>query len=116
MIKKQKDEIRAEYKLLRSEMSREEKAKRDEAICKVAEGLVSFKYAEYVLLYAAQENEIDLTALANVAFEKGKKVLFPRCDKKTHTMLQVLPIIPPTRKFLLPGQTTYPTHYASQMD
>lgn len=86
MIKKQKDDIRAEYKLLRSEMDREEKARRDAAICKTAEGLVSFKYAEYVLLYAAQENEIDLTALANVAFERGKKVLFPRCDKKTHTM------------------------------
>ena len=35
MIKKQKDDIRAEYKLLRSEMDREEKAKRDAAICKI---------------------------------------------------------------------------------
>ncbi len=86
MIKKQKDDIREEYKALRSLMSPEEKARRDSAICVAAERLVSFKYAEYVLLYAAQSDEIDMTALANVALERGKKVLFPRCDKKTHTM------------------------------
>ncbi len=86
MIKKQKDDIREEYKALRGLMSPEEKEKRDSAICAAAERLVSFKYAEYVLLYAAQSDEIDMTALANIALERGKKVLFPRCDKKTHTM------------------------------
>ncbi len=86
MIKKQKDEIRAEYKELRSQMSPDEKQRRDSAICAAAERLVSFRYAEYVLFYAAQDDEIDMTALAKIALERGKKVLFPRCDKKTHTM------------------------------
>lgn len=86
MIKKQKDDIREEYKERRRAMPMEERHRRDEAICRVVEGLVSFRYAEYVLLYAATEGEIDVNAIAEVALEKGKKVCFPRCDKKTHTM------------------------------
>lgn len=86
MIKKQKDDIREEYKERRRAMSMEERHRRDDAICHVAEGLVSFRYAEYVLLYAATEGEIDVNAIAELALEKGKKVCFPRCDKKTHTM------------------------------
>lgn len=86
MIKKQKDDIREEYKERRRNMSAEEKFRRDTAVCKAAEGLVSFRYAEYVLLYAATPDEIDVNEIARAAFEKGKKVCFPRCDKKTHTM------------------------------
>lgn len=86
MIKKQKDDIREEYKQHRRQMCPEEKFKRDAAICKAAEGLVSFRYAEFVLLYAAMPDEIDISEIARLAYEKGKKVLFPRCDKKTHTM------------------------------
>ena len=86
MIKKQKDDIREEYKERRRLMPEEEKFRRDEAIRKAAAGLVSFRYAEYVLLYAATSDEIDVSAIAAMAFERGKKVLFPRCDRKSHTM------------------------------
>ena len=86
MIKKQKDDIREEYKERRRSMAPEEKFRRDEAICKAASGLVSFRYADYVLLYAATADEIDVSAIAKAAYERGKKVLFPRCDRKTHTM------------------------------
>lgn len=86
MIRKQKDEIRAEYKERRRQMDPDEKKARDAAICKAAESLVSFRYAEYVLLYAATPDEIDVSDIARAAFEKNKKVLFPKCDKKTHTM------------------------------
>ena len=67
-------------------MDAEEKFARDTALCKAAEGLVSFRYAEYVLLYAATPDEIDVSMIAEAALKKGKKILFPRCDKKTHTM------------------------------
>ena len=86
MIKKQKDDIREEYKQRRVEMPIEERHRRDEAICHVAEGLVSFRYAEYVLMYAALENEIDITKIAEEALARGKKIAFPRCDKESHTM------------------------------
>ncbi|MBE6598809.1 MAG: 5-formyltetrahydrofolate cyclo-ligase [Ruminococcaceae bacterium] len=86
MIKKQKDDIREVYKQRRLEMSVEERQRRDEAVCRAAESLVSFRYAEFVLLYAATQGEIDVYSLAQIALDKGKTVLFPRCDKKTHTM------------------------------
>lgn len=86
MIKKQKDDIREVYKERRRNMPTDEKFKRDSAICTAAENLVSFRYAEYVLLYASTPDEIDVYSIAKAAFEKGKKVCFPRCDKKTHTM------------------------------
>lgn len=86
-IKKLKDDIRAEYSEKRSDMPREEKKRRDDAICAAAASLVSFRYAEYVLLYAAMENEIDVFKLAETALAKGKKVAFPISDKETHTMV-----------------------------
>ncbi len=86
VIRKQKDEIRAEYAAKRAAMEKAEKARRDEAICKAAVSLVSFRYAEYVLLYAATDNEIDISAIAKEALARGKKIAFPRCDKETHTM------------------------------
>lgn len=86
MIKKQKDDIREEYKERRQTMTAEEKYRRDCALCAAAENLVSFRYAEYVLLYAASADEIDVSRIAEAALERGKKVLFPRCDRKSHTM------------------------------
>ncbi len=86
MIKKQKDDIREEYKEKRRTMDTDERFRRDTAICNAAIGLVSFRYAEYVLLYAPTQEEIDVMPIARAALEKGKTVLFPRCDKKTHTM------------------------------
>jgi len=85
-IRKQKDDIRAEYAAKRAAMDPAEKKRRDEAICRAAMSLVSFRYAEYVLLYAALENEIDITKIAAEALARGKKIAFPRCDKETHTM------------------------------
>ncbi len=86
MIRKQKDEIRAVYSEKRKAMDAAEKQRRDEAICRAAVSLVSFRYAEYVLLYAATAGEIDITPIAAEAMARGKKIAFPRCDKETHTM------------------------------
>ena len=86
MIKKEKDELRAQYLEARCAMSPEMRAERDAEICKYATSLVSFRYAEFVLLYAETEYEIDVSAIAEAALKAGKKVAFPRCDKTTHTM------------------------------
>lgn len=85
-IKKEKDEIRKKYKEKRAAMDPELKKHRDEVICKGALSLISYRYAEYVLLYAATEGEVDITPIALDAFSKGKKVAFPRCNPETHTM------------------------------
>ena len=85
-IRKIKDEIRAEYSARRASMDPAEKKRRDDAICRAATSLASFRYAEYVLLYAATENEIQIRAIAEEALARGKKIAFPRCDKEAHTM------------------------------
>jgi len=85
-IREKKNAIRAEYRELRRAMDKDVKAERDRRICEYATGLVSFRYAEYVLLYAATEDEIDIYDIARVALERGKKIAFPRCRKEDHTM------------------------------
>ena len=85
-IKKDKDELREKYLAAREAMDPAQKADRDGRICNAALGLVSFRYAEYVLMYAPLSNEIDVMPIAEAAWKNGKKVAFPRCDKATHTM------------------------------
>lgn len=85
-VRDKKNAIRAEYKELRRAMDKDIKAERDRHICETATGLVSFRYADYVLLYAATEDEIDIYDIARVALERGKKIAFPRCRKEDHTM------------------------------
>lgn len=86
ILKQEKDEIRADFRRKRSEMDSDEKERRDLSIVRAAENLASFRFAEYVLLYAATKDEINIDALAEAAFAKGKKVAFPRCDTENFTM------------------------------
>lgn len=85
-IKKEKDGIREKYSALRREIAKDEKAKRDEAICNTAISLASFRYADVVLVYAALENEINIDLIASTALKKGKRVAFPKCNTENHTI------------------------------
>lgn len=85
-IKRAKDLIRAEFSVRRDALPVDERAQRSAKICSYAEGLVSFKHAEVVLLYAPIKSEIDVFPLAFSALEKGKRVAFPRCNKENRTM------------------------------
>ncbi|MBE6708219.1 MAG: 5-formyltetrahydrofolate cyclo-ligase [Ruminococcaceae bacterium] len=84
--REKKNAIRAEYKALRREMDSAVRLERDKKICEFATGLVSYRFAEYVLLYAAMEDEINIYEVASTALKQGKKVAFPRCNKEEHTM------------------------------
>ena len=77
-LKEKKDRLRRQYKALRADIPAEERARRDAAICQSALALVSFRYADDVLLYAPMEEEIDVLPIAEAALQKGKKVAFPR--------------------------------------
>lgn len=85
-VREKKNSIRAEYKARRREMDKDVRCERDSKICDYALGLVSYRYAEYVLLYAATEDEIDIYEIARAALKQGKKIAFPRCRKEDHTM------------------------------
>ncbi len=85
-LKERKDRLRSQYKKLRAEISAEARAARDESICQSALALVSFRYADIVLLYAPMEQEINILPIAEAALKKGKKIAFPRCDAASRTM------------------------------
>ena len=85
-IKKDKDEMRCVYMEKRVSMNSEVKAARDKKICSIATSLAGYRYAEYVLMYAPTDGEIDVMPIAVDALAKGKKVAFPRCNKEKHTM------------------------------
>ncbi len=85
-IRDKKNAIRAKYKEIRRNMDKDLRCAMDKRICDYAVGLVSFRYAEYVLLYASMDDEIDVYGIARIALERGKKVAFPRCNKEDHTM------------------------------
>ncbi len=85
-IKRKKDELRAKYGAMRRALDKEKKAKMDAAICAAAAELVSFRHADTVLLFAPKDDEIDVRALAAIAWKRGKEVAFPLCDVETRSM------------------------------
>lgn len=86
MIRKEKDDIRNEYIGKRRLISTEEKISRDTKICTLTQSLVSFRYAEVILMYAPTPREIDIMPLVTAALSKGKAVAFPRCNTENRTM------------------------------
>ena len=73
-IKKEKDAIRKECSDRRNAIEKNEHIARDEKICSLATSLVSFKYADTILLYAPIKSEIDVIPIFHEAINKGKKV------------------------------------------
>lgn len=86
MIKKEKDDIRHEYIEKRKLIKSGEKVQRDTKICTLAQSLVSFRYAEVILMYAPTPREIDIMPLISAAMAKGKQVAFPKCNVENRTM------------------------------
>lgn len=86
-VRDQKNALREKYREMRREMDVDERQSRDGAIAAAAAGMASFRYAEYVLMYAPTGEEIDITEIARFALEQGKKVLYPVCSRETHTMV-----------------------------
>ena len=77
--KEEKIELRAKYIEVRKDLDPELKMKRDEAICKSFTSLVSYRYAENVLMYYPKAFEIDVRPIMHKALADGKRVAFPRC-------------------------------------
>ena len=66
-------------------MLQEERAAQSREICTQILQSPVYQGVSCVLLYAATEHEIDLSAVARDAWEKGKTVAYPRClDKAGH--------------------------------
>lgn len=86
IIKQEKDELRRKWRERRAAIDPSEKERRDGAICRAAMSLASYRFADYVLMYAPTDEEIDVMPIALDALSKGKKVAFPKCHPETRTM------------------------------
>ena len=85
-IKREKDAIRKDCSDKRNAIPTDEHTLMDEKICSTATSLVSFKYADIILLYAPIKSEIDVMPIFHEAISKGKRVAFPKCNVEERTM------------------------------
>lgn len=86
MLRTQKTEFRESYMAKRRELDGETRRFRDRELCKNVCSMVSFRFAEYILMYAPVGEEIDVNPIAIRALEMGKRVFYPVCDAKNYTM------------------------------
>ena len=68
-------------------MDKDTRRERDLGVCNTAKGLVSFRYAEFVLLYAATENEIDVTEIAEAAWKMELNCGMSSCRQKGNILI-----------------------------
>ena len=80
-VKEEKSALRLQCTKIRNGIATEEKQKRDQKICSLCASLAVFRFAQQVLLYAPIRSEVDIRALATLAWEQGKEVYFPLVDK-----------------------------------
>lgn len=85
-IRTEKNRLRKKYKELRESLAVSEKAKLDERICNRFMSLVSYRFADTLLLYAPIKGEIDIRPIAMAALSAGKRVAFPRCIPESSKM------------------------------
>lgn len=78
-IKDQKKQLRADYLARRRALEPDMKEKMDEKIVSVFTSLVSYRYAEILLLYYPRADEVDIRPLIAAALTAGKRVALPRC-------------------------------------
>ena len=78
-IRAAKNAIREKHKKKRNAIPPDIKRGLDTKICNRIISLVSFRFAETVLLYAPISSEIDISPVAEAALSAGKRVAYPRC-------------------------------------
>lgn len=74
-----KNELRAEYRQKRQNLSAEIKEELDLKIAKIFLNSISYKYANQILFYASTDEEISTKLIFETALKDGKKCFFPRC-------------------------------------
>lgn len=78
-IRNEKNRLREKYKLIRESITESEKAKLDEKIVNRFLSLVSYRFADTLLMYSPIKGEINVDPIAEAALKAGKKVAYPRC-------------------------------------
>lgn len=81
-----KQELRAHFRAARESLTPEQRAAQSGAICAQILQSEAYASASCVLLYASQETEVDLSAVAADAWKHGKTVAYPKCLDKMGSM------------------------------
>ena len=79
---KTKEQIRKEILEKLNKQAREEALKISEVIKKKLFSLPEFKKAQFVMLYASKDKEVDMDTMIDEALEMGKRVALPRCTSQ----------------------------------
>ena len=74
-----KNELRAEYRQRRQELSPAVKEELDSKITERFLSSISYKYASQILLYASTDDEISTKVIFEKAVKDGKNCFFPHC-------------------------------------
>ena len=85
-IRNAKNIIREKHKKIRENILPDKKSELDTKICNRVLSLVSYRYAETVLMYAPVNSEIDISPIAEAALATGKRVAYPRCIPGSYEM------------------------------
>ena len=85
-IRKRKNDIREKYKALRAAIPPSQKELMDEKICTSFFSLATYRYADVILMYSPQSDEVNILPIAERALADGKKIAFPRCIPESHDM------------------------------
>ena len=85
-IRNQKNKIRSVYMSKRGSLSPEIRAVYDNKICDRLMALVTYRYAEALLMYSPLAHEININKITLHALTNGKTVAYPRCDTIGNTM------------------------------
>ncbi|MFI3177190.1 MAG: glutamate-5-semialdehyde dehydrogenase [Eubacteriales bacterium] len=75
-----KSKIRKESLLKRRSLKKEEWSLKSQLIVREISKMDSFLEAKQILLYAPYDQEVDVSELAKIAYELGKKVYYPRVE------------------------------------
>ncbi len=97
-IKEKKTEIRTAYLEKRAAIPPEERARRDERICRYILSSASFRYAQTILAYHPKETEVDILPVLREALAQGKKIALPRCEEEhimTYRFIPSLDVLAP---------------------
>lgn len=78
--------MRNSYMEKRAAIPAEERAKKNEAVCKSVLSSATYRFADTLLLYYPREDEVDVLPIARAALEAGKRVAFPRCHPEDKSM------------------------------
>lgn len=85
-IKIAKERVRAQYIEKRRSLTEAQRHERDAKLCRRFLSLVTYRYADALLMYAPKGGEIDVTPIAEAALRAGKTVAYPRCEPSGCTM------------------------------